>query len=106
MFIHPLTKFGHRLTVEQLETAVYLGHIETAERVLHGKARTLFEAVISHPPELCQLLAKLHDKAAFPVTAVAPNKPNADPFRLAESLRPCACQLERFFLHAYCLCYR
>ena len=59
MFIHPLTKFGHRLTVEQLETAVYLGHVETAERVLHGEARTLFEAVISHPPELCQLLAKL-----------------------------------------------
>ena len=106
MLIHSFTKLGHRLTVKQLETAVYLGHVETAERVLHGEARTLFEAVISHPPKLCQLFTKLHDKAAFPVTTIAPNKPNANPFRLSESVRPCACQLERFFLHAYCFCYR
>lgn len=59
MLIHSFTKLGHRLTVKQLETAVYLGHVETAERVLHGEARTLFEAVISHPPKLCQLFTKL-----------------------------------------------
>lgn len=39
MLIHSFTKLGHRLTVKQLETAVYLGHVETAERVLHGEAR-------------------------------------------------------------------
>lgn len=39
-YAYPLSpSIGHRLTVKQLETAVYLGHVETAERVLHGEAR-------------------------------------------------------------------